>query len=168
MCSAHSFLTQAAPTELLTAHKPITLLEKHIVKIRVVGRLELLDENVLGAIAKTMEATKDNKGKVLNICIAYTARDDIATAIRETVAGCDFPAKITESSLTNNMFMGIPLDLMIRTSGVYRLSDFMLWQCHQDTPIEVVGRNWPDFGRCDMAMIMLRWQHRRNRALTGV
>ena len=155
-------------SSLLQIHGPNTFVEKHDVKIRVVGRLELLDENVLSAIARTMEATKDNMGKVLNICIAYTARDEISTAIRETVAGCSFPAKITESSLTDNMFMGIPLDLMIRTSGVYRLSDFMLWQYHQDTPIEVVGRNWPDFGRCDMAMIMLRWQRRRNRALTGV
>ncbi|CAG8420586.1 unnamed protein product [Penicillium salamii] len=147
---------------LLQIHGPNTFVEKHDVQIRVVGKLELLDENVMSAIARTMEATKDNKGKVLNICIAYAARDEIAIAIRETVSACGSPAKITEISLTDNMFMEVPVDLMIRTSGVYRLSDFMLWQYHQHTPIEVVERNWPDFGRFDMGIVLLRWQRRRN------
>jgi undecaprenyl diphosphate synthase len=65
----------------------------------------------------------------------------------DTVADCAFPAQITEGSLTNNMFMGILLDLMIFTSGVCRLNGFMLWQYHQDTPIEVVEWNWSDFER---------------------
>lgn len=155
-------------SSLLQIHGPNTFVEKHDVQIRVVGRLEMLDEYVLNAIARTMDATKDNKGKILNICIAYTARDEIASAIRETVSGCGSSAKITESSLTDNMFMEVPVDLMIRTSGVYRLSDFMLWQCHQHTPIEVVERNWPDFGRWDMGIILLRWQRRRNRVLVGL
>jgi ditrans,polycis-polyprenyl diphosphate synthase len=154
-------LMRLLESALLQIHGPNTFVEKHDVQIRVVGRLELLDEDLLRAIARTVDATKDNKGKILNICIAYTGRDEIATAIRDTVSGCG-TGKITESSLTDHMFMEVPLDLMIRTSGVYRLSDFMLWQCHQVTPIEVVGRNWPDFGRWDMGVILLRWQRRRN------
>lgn len=47
------------------------------------------------------------------------------------------------------------------------LSDFMLWQCHQDTDIEVVEMNWPDFGRWDIGLILLRWQNRK-RALAFV
>lgn len=154
-------------SSLLQIHGPNTFVEKHDVQIRVVGKLELLDENVMSAVARAMDATKDNKSKVLNICIAYTARDEIATAIRETVSGCD-SSNITESSLTDNMFMEVPVDLMIRTSGVYRLSDFMLWQCHQHTPIEVVDRNWPDFGRWDMGVILLRWQRRRTGLWIGL
>lgn len=138
------------------------LVRKHNLRIRVVGRLELLEGHVLKAIAKSMNATRNNHGRLLNICVAYTGRDEIAAAIRESVAGSSFPEKITEQSLTDNMFMGLPpLDLMIRTSGVYRLSDFMLWQCHQNTEIEVVGTNWPDFGRWEMGMVLLRWQRRR-------
>lgn len=135
------------------------LVKKHNLRIRVLGRLELLEDHVLRAISKTMNATKDNRGKIVNICVAYTGRDEIASAIRETVAGSGFPSKITAKSLTENMFMGFPpLDLLIRTSGVYRLSDFMLWQCHQDTDIEVVAMNWPDFGRWDIGLILWRWQ----------
>ncbi|CAG8899298.1 unnamed protein product [Penicillium egyptiacum] len=144
------------------------LVKKHNLRVRVLGRLELLEDSVLRVIAKTMNATKDNRGKVMNICVAYTGRDEIASAIRETVAGSDFPSKIMVNSLTENMFMGVPLlDLLIRTSGVYRLSDFMLWQCHQDTDIEFVEVNWPDFGRLDIGLILLRWQSRR-RALAYV
>ena len=144
------------------------LVKKHNLRIRVLGRLELLEDHVLRAISKTMNATKNNRGKIVNICVAYTGRDEIASAIRETVAGSGFPSKITAKSLTENMFMGFPpLDLLIRTSGVYRLSDFMLWECHQDTDIEVVAMNWPDFGRWDIGLILLRWQSRK-RALAYV
>lgn len=138
------------------------LVKKHNLRVRVLGRLELLEDNVLGAISRTMNATKNNQGKVVNICVAYTGRDEIASAIRETVADSGFPGKLTANTLTENMFMGFPpLDLLIRTSGVYRLSDFMLWQCHQNTDIEVVGMNWPDFGRWDIGLILLRWQSRK-------
>jgi ditrans,polycis-polyprenyl diphosphate synthase len=138
------------------------LVKKHNLRVRVLGRLELLEDSVLRAVAKTMNATKDNRGKIVNICVAYAGRDEIASAIRETVADPGVPSKITATSLTENMFMGVPpLDLLVRTSGVYRLSDFMLWQCHQGADIEVVGMNWPDFGRWDICMILLRWQSRR-------
>ncbi|CAI7575947.1 hypothetical protein PCG10_006342 [Penicillium crustosum] len=147
-------------------HDP--LVKKHNLRIRVLGRLELLEDHVLRAISKTMNATKNNRGKTVNICVAYTGRDEIASSIRETVSGSGFPSKITAKSLTENMFMGFPpLDLLIRTSGVYRLSDFMLWQCHQETDIEVVEMNWPDFGRWDIGLILLRWQSRK-KALADV
>ncbi|OQE07952.1 hypothetical protein PENVUL_c011G08850 [Penicillium vulpinum] len=97
------------------------LVKKHDIRIRVLGRLELLEDNALRAIVKATNATKNNQGKVLNICIAYTSRDEITSAIRETVAASGFLGKITAKSLTENMFMGFPpLDIMIRTSGVYR------------------------------------------------
>ncbi|KAJ5164491.1 uncharacterized protein N7500_006321 [Penicillium coprophilum] len=122
------------------------LVKKYDMRIRVLGRLELLEDNALRAINNAMSATKNNHGKVLNICVAYTGRDEIASAIRGTVADSGLPGKITANSLTEKMFIGFPpLDILIRTSGVYRLSDFMLWQCHQDTDIEVVGMNWPDW-----------------------
>ncbi|KAJ5383544.1 hypothetical protein N7517_001455 [Penicillium concentricum] len=90
------------------------LVKKHGIKIRVLGRLELLEESALRAIAKAMDATKNNQGKVLNICVAYTGRDEIASAIRESVSEFDFPDKITVKSLTENMFVDFPpLDILI-------------------------------------------------------
>ena len=144
------------------------LVKKHSLTIRVLGRLELLEDHVGKAISKTVHATKHHRGKMVNICVAYAGRDEIASAIRETVADSGFPTKITAKSLTEHMFIGFPpLDLLVRTSGVYRLSDCMLWQCHQNTDFEVVGMNWPDFGSWDIGWILLRGQ-RRKRALAYV
>jgi ditrans,polycis-polyprenyl diphosphate synthase len=131
-------------SSLIQIHRPNTLVEKHDVRIRVVGQLQSL-ENALTAISRAMETTKDNKGKGLHIRIAYTASDEIATAIKDTVADCAFCAKIKESSLMDDMSMEIPLDLMIRTSGVYRLS--LCFGSAIGILLEVVERNWPDFGR---------------------
>lgn len=71
--------------------------------------------------------------------------------------------EITTQSLSDNMFTANdpPLDLLVRTSGVYRLSDFMLWQCHQETDIEVVDTLWPEFGLWDTFWILLNWQRKR-------
>ena len=71
------------------------------------------------------------------------------------------PESITEDNITAHTFTGLdvpPLDLLIRTSGVERLSDFMLWQCHQDTEIIFVNCFWPEFGLKHLLPIILEWQ----------
>jgi ditrans,polycis-polyprenyl diphosphate synthase len=141
------------------------LVKKYDLQVRVLGRVELLEENLRKAATEVVDATQNNQGKVLNVCLAYTARDEITTAIKDTVAGCPFSDEITTQTLTNNMFIGDPHPgLLIRTSGVRRLSDFMLWQCNQNTELEIVEVNWPEFGVWDMAFILLKWQRRRGKA----
>jgi hypothetical protein len=76
------------------------------------------------------------------------------------------PEQITEASLTNHMYTGAdlpPLELLVRTSGVERLSDFMLWQCHQATEIAFVKCFWPDFGLMHLVPIILEYQWRKKR-----
>ncbi|KAI1957252.1 cis-prenyltransferase [Ophidiomyces ophidiicola] len=72
------------------------------------------------------------------------------------------PETITTQTLNDHMFTADnpPLDLLIRTSGVQRLSDFMLWQCHQDTEIVFLDTLWPSFGLWDFLPILLEWQWR--------
>jgi hypothetical protein len=76
------------------------------------------------------------------------------------------PEQITEASLTQHMYTGAdlpPLELLVRTSGVERLSDFMLWQCHQTTEIAFVKCFWPDFGLIHLIPIILEYQWRKKR-----
>jgi Putative undecaprenyl diphosphate synthase len=76
------------------------------------------------------------------------------------------PEQITEASLTQHMYTGAdlpPLELLVRTSGVERLSDFMLWQCHQTTEIAFVKCFWPDFGLVHLIPIILEYQWRKKR-----
>ncbi|KAL4912114.1 putative undecaprenyl diphosphate synthase-domain-containing protein [Aspergillus aurantiobrunneus] len=133
-------------------------------RIRILGRLDLLPEDVRRNLQAEVENTKNNTGIVLNVCIAYTSRDEITTAIRRTVEGSQAGKAITQTSLTENMFTtdSPPLDLLVRTSGVRRLSDFLLWQCHQDTEIQVVDTLWPSFSMWHLFWILLKWQRTQN------
>ncbi|GAB0133918.1 hypothetical protein EsDP_00002312 [Epichloe bromicola] len=73
------------------------------------------------------------------------------------------PESITTAMLNDHMYTASdpPLELFIRTSGVERLSDFMLWQCHQDTQIFFIDCLWPDFDLQHFIWVMLEWQWRR-------
>lgn len=72
------------------------------------------------------------------------------------------PELITSSTLSSHMFTASdpPLDLLVRTSGVERLSDFMLWQCHQDTQIVFLSVLWPEFDLWSFLPVIWEWQWR--------
>ena len=75
------------------------------------------------------------------------------------------PELITPSTLSKHMFTAHdpPLDLLVRTSGVERLSDFMLWQCHQDTQIVFLSVLWPEFDLWSFLPVLWEWQWRRRK-----
>ncbi len=76
------------------------------------------------------------------------------------------PERITAETLNANTYTGAdtpPLDILVRTSGVERLSDFMLWQCHQSSDVSFVNCYWPDFGLMHLVPIILEWQWRRRK-----
>lgn len=75
------------------------------------------------------------------------------------------PETITSETLTDHMFTAgmPPLDLMIRTSGVERLSDFMLWQSHQNTEIHFLDCLWPEFDLWQFLPVLVEWQWRRRK-----
>lgn len=243
------------------------LLDRYGARVRVLGRLDLLKPDVLMAVNKAAELTSQNGDRVLNICFPYTSRDEITTAIRETVTdyskplpsaganqrtpfseshialnirtqalqaktheanasdsestsessshdedgktkpdpankvyenGSSFsssstlhlgehqngqhvktlaptangsesdkpsfisPETISRQTLTEHMFTkgNPPLDILIRTSGVERLSDFMLWQCHENTEVVFLDVMWPEFDLWHFLPVLLGWQRR--------
>ncbi|CZT24821.1 related to cis-prenyltransferase [Ramularia collo-cygni] len=75
------------------------------------------------------------------------------------------PESITADTLTKNTYTSDapPLDLLIRTSGVQRLSDFMLWQCHEDTEIVFLETLWPEFDLWHFLPVLLEWQWRQKK-----
>lgn len=77
------------------------------------------------------------------------------------------PETITAEIIDDHMFTaGLPrLDLLVRTSGVERLSDFMLWQCHRDTEIVFLGCLWPEFDLWTFLPVLVEWQWRRRKRL---
>lgn len=79
------------------------------------------------------------------------------------------PELITPTTLSKHMFTANdpPLDLLVRTSGVERLSDFMLWQCHQETQIVFLSVLWPEFDLWSFLPVLWEWQWRRRKEGTG-
>lgn len=236
------------------------LLDRYGAKVRVLGRLDLLKPDVLAAVNKAVDLTSRNGDRVLNICFPYTSRDEITTAIRETVddyssplesngaartpfseshivhnirnqtrhqdsnsdsgssaesssqeddsqsrsehphrvyeSGSSFsssttlhlgqhdaqnhkngtagntsnnekpaymsPETISRQTLSDHMLTKgtPPLDMLVRTSAVERLSDFMLWQCHENTEIVFLDVLWPEFDLWHFLPVLLGWQRR--------
>lgn len=79
------------------------------------------------------------------------------------------PETLTEEHLTKNTYTSDspPLDLLVRTSGVYRLSDFMLWQCHEHTELRFLDCLWPEFDLWTFLPVLVEWQWRQRRERSG-
>ncbi len=247
-----------AKVKLLQLSQHGDLLERYGASVRVLGRRELLKEDVLEAIDRSVGLTKHNKEAILNICFPYTSHDEMTTAIRDTVIDYSAPLTsqprsfseshithtirarrlsaatailkvrshspssgatsdtedsmsssttlhpdiptpdttaieeeeeeeedevselkqfqrdtypdpetITSEILSDHMFTANlpPLDLLVRTSGVERLSDFMLWQCHQETDIVFLKCLWPEFDLWTFLPVILEWQWKRRKSV---
>ena len=223
------------------------LLDRYGASVRILGQRGLVKPDVLEAIDRVVELTSRNGEAILNVCFPYTSRDEITTAIRDTVIeyskpipsslqpqrpfsekhithnirsrhlstaaarlrahspssastsdtegstisssttlhpdsppelfiASDEPEKtpiaypdpesITPEILDSHMFTAgtPPLELLVRTSGVERLSDFMLWQCHQDTEIVFLDCLWPEFDLWNFLPVLVEWQWRRRKS----
>ncbi|KAL3229177.1 Dehydrodolichyl diphosphate synthase complex subunit SRT1 [Nakaseomyces bracarensis] len=131
---------------------------------RVVGDMSLLDEELKSKISN-VESKTEGGNFILYLCFPYTSRNDIAHAVTETVSiytegpGKD-ESELTIRELTNQMYFGPfsnKVDLLIRTSGHMRLSDYMLWQINEHSTIEFSDTLWPQFSFLQMYLILLKW-----------
>merc|ERR1712243_72600 len=122
---------------------------EHGVCIRFIGDVSLFDEDIQISMGKVVKMSKCNKKSVLNIAMAYTSRDEITSAIKEIACGVN-EGRIVDSDINEELIERCfytsqcrPVDLLIRTSGEVRLSDFLLWQCAFST-LCFVNALWPD------------------------
>ncbi|KAB8275390.1 putative undecaprenyl diphosphate synthase-domain-containing protein [Aspergillus minisclerotigenes] len=146
--------------------KPGGLAERFQASIRVLGQVDLLDENLKELLLQTMADTRRRKGGFINCCVAYTSRDEMVTAVSRAVRSSQLKhssADITDETLTRYMYTADDpaVDVLVRTSGVSRLSDFLLWQCHEDTDIQIVDAMWPQFGIYHLFLVIVRWQRKQ-------
>lgn len=138
------------------------LCEQYGIKIKILGSTELLPRDVYSILKETEEITKDNTRAVLNICFPYTSRDEITNTIKnivnESVQNNDFV--VDENTVDRFLYTSNspPLDILLRTSGTFRLSDFLLWQCVSSScSIVFVDKLWPEFGPWDMCKVLVNW-----------
>lgn len=141
------------------------LAEKYGIRVKVIGDLTLLPRDIYKEVKRTTDQTKNNTRATLNICFPYTGREEMFHSVKELISA-DVPVDgINESSLEEHLYTGDspPLDLLVRTSGVSRLSDFMLWQAsNKGVVIELTDCLWPEFGPLSMAWILLKFAFRKS------
>jgi len=144
--------------------KELAELHEQGVCLRHIGRLEGLDPSVRDKIIAAMEMTKDNQRLVMNIAWNYGGRDEIIHAAQALITEGIKPEEVTEEVFASHLFThGSPdPDLVIRTSGEQRTSNYLIWQSAYSewyfTPIL-----WPDFGRDQLREAIIEYGDRERR-----
>lgn len=141
---------------------------KNDMKVRVIGDKTRLDEDIQKRIAELEEATKNNGGLNFQIAINYGGRDELLRATRQIVKDCT-EGKLTSDEISEDVFEkyldthDIPdPDLLIRTSGELRISNYLLWQIAY-SEIYVTEVPWPDFTKEELVKAIETYNSRDRR-----
>ena len=162
---------QSKDSEIGTLKSEIEELVKNDVRLKVIGCREDLDQDIQELILSAEKRTMKNTGLHLTVALNYGGRKEILLAVRAMVRDI-LKGNLKPDSLSEEKFEqclethGIPdPDLLIRTSGEYRLSNFLLWQCAYSEFV-ILDTLWPDFGKADLMTAIAEF-HRRERRYGG-
>jgi undecaprenyl diphosphate synthase len=158
------------PQEFLGTFLP-ELVEENV-QVRLMGQKEGLPAHTLAAIEKAMQDTANNTGLILNFALNYGSRDEMVYAVRDLVRDSN-SGKLNADDITEEVISSYLMtsklpdpDLLIRTSGEIRISNFMLWQIAY-TELWFTDRYWPDFTESHLLEAVINFQ-RRGRRFGGV
>lgn len=147
-------------------------IDRQNIKFQTIGRTGVLADSVRREIARAMERTARNTGMVLTVALNYGGRAEIVDAARAAVRRLldegNPPDELTEDRVANELYTrNLPdLDLLVRTSGELRISNFLLWQAAY-SEIYVTETLWPDFRRVHLLEAVVDYQ-RRDRRFGGL
>ena len=143
-------------------------LSKNNIRLNIIGQKHKLPLDVQKELDATMELTKDNNKMLLNLALSYGSREEITTAVKqiaEKIESKDLDSRdITQDLICDHLYtksMPDP-DLIIRTGGEYRLSNFLLWQAAY-SEIYISDTLWPDFTESEFIEILKNFQKRDRR-----
>lgn len=138
----------------------------HQIRVKIIGNKSYLPPDVLKDIELIEKKTANHTKHNLFIALPYTSRDDIAHSIsiisEKISANALALADINSDLIEHNFYydgLAEPVDILVRTSGHTRLSDYMLWQCHQDSVIEYPNTLWPDYKFLQTWWTIFKWSY---------
>lgn len=138
------------------------------IRLSAIGNLDALGAPILMRLKEAMARTASNQGMVLNLALSYGGRDEMVLAIKRMLSDC-LAGKITSEGVTKELCTsylytaGLPdPDLLIRTGGEYRISNFLLWQMAY-TEFYFTDILWPDFREKHMLKAIADYQQRERR-----
>ena len=137
------------------------------IRLRVLGSQDNVSDRVLKAINEAEERTKDNNGGTLAICFNYGGQLEIVDAVKKIVHEGTDEADITAELIEKNLYAPEvpPVDMLVRTSGEQRLSNFMLWRAAY-SELMFLDKLWPDMTKDDVTAIIEEYS-RRDRRIGG-
>nr|WP_279220867.1 MULTISPECIES: isoprenyl transferase [unclassified Clostridium] len=154
------------------AKRLLAMAEKNNIRVRMIGERNRFASDLIEAINGLEEKTKDNTGMTFVIAVNYGSRDEITRAVRKIMTDAK-EGKLAPEEMTEKVFSsyldtaGIPdPDLMIRTSGELRLSNYLLWQLAY-SELYVTECLWPDFNKEEL-LNAIRQYNKRERRFGGV
>jgi len=144
-------------------------LQKNDVRLQAIGRLDALPAAVRSELDAVVEATANNRGLLVNLAINYGGRAEIVDAVNAAIEmarldGSLADLKMDEELIATNLYTAAcpDPDLLIRTSGEMRISNFLLWQIAY-AELYVTETLWPDFTRTDLLEAVVAYQKRERR-----
>ena len=139
-------------------------LDKNNVKLNFIGNLSRLNENLQKIIKNSKEKTKNNTGVILTVAINYGSRDEIVFAVKNIIKSGIKESGITEETIADNLYTyNLPdPDLLIRTSGEMRISNYLLWQIAY-SEIYVTDTYWPEFDKNSLKNAIVEFAKRQRR-----
>ncbi|MBP2057724.1 undecaprenyl diphosphate synthase [Lactobacillus colini] len=141
------------------------------VKVNIMGFKDSIPQRTYEIVQRAMKETANNTGMVLNFAFNYGSRKEIISAVKniakQAISGKVDPDKIDEKMFSDNLLTSALTpyddpDLLIRTSGEQRLSNFLLWQVAY-SEFAFIEKNWPDFNESDLKQLVDEYQKRDRR-----
>jgi undecaprenyl diphosphate synthase len=144
-------------------------LQRNQIRLQSSGRVEALPQRAYEELRAAERATARNQGMVLNLAINYSARNELVDAVNSILDEARIEGRLSglvidEAAISQRLYTaGLPEpDLLIRTSGEMRLSNFLLWQIAY-AELYVTDTLWPDFNRAELLFAILDFQRRERR-----
>jgi undecaprenyl diphosphate synthase len=146
---------------------------KRNIRLNIIGDLEDLPVPIRDNLVETTEKTRDKDGLLVNLALSYGGRSEIVAGVRKIIAEVE-AGRITKDDITPETFSKYLFtgdlpdpDLLIRTSGELRISNFLLWQIAY-SELYFTATLWPDFGKEELIRACIEYQNRERRfGLTG-
>jgi undecaprenyl diphosphate synthase len=151
-----------------TIHKEINNFMKNNIRLNAIGDLKMLPEKCYNELTSAIDKTSANTGIVLTLALSYSSRREIVQAAKDIARKVQIGeldiADIDEETFENNLYTsGMPNpELLIRTSGEYRISNYLLWQIAY-AELYFTPKLWPDFRRDDLFEAIADYQKRERR-----
>lgn len=137
-------------------------IEQYQVKVNFLGRYDLFPKNVVERIENVIEKTKDNHGFTLNIAMAYGGREEIVDAVKRIIEEKVPSSDIDEAMIAKHLYINSEPDLIIRTGGEKRTSNFLPWQSIYSEWI-FLDKTWPEFDKQDLMSALKEYSQRERR-----